>query len=386
MLQFHKSPTRDGVYVDAAFGASTGVKTLHLDSAFSVSVTGNVYAQPLYVQNGPSGGEMFVVATENNHLVAVDATGKALWDNTFGVPAPRSTLPCGNIDPLGITGTPVIDMTSTPPVIYFDTMVTGPKHMIHGVSLVDGRTEQPGFPIDLSAKLTGFDSPHQNQRGALLLLNGVLYVPYGGHAGDCQPYFGYVVGVRLSSPATLISWHTRANMGGIWAPGGLASDGVSVFAATGNTGGAGSTWGDGEGILRLSASLTFSALGTDYFAPTAWSNDDATDADLGGTGPVLFEISGARYALALGKDRTLYLLNRDNLGGIGGSLSSTVVANGELHGAGAVYTTSQGTYVAFHVRGSTPAGCPAPPRSCPEPRRRPKSSGVRRKLVWDRRS
>src|SRR5258708_6313422 len=146
VLQFHKSPTRDGVYVDAAFGVSTGVKTLHLDSAFSVSVTGNVYAQPLYVQNGPSGGEMFVVATENNHLVAVDATGKALWDNTFGAPAPRSTLPCGNIDPLGITGTPVIDMTSTPPVIYFDTMVTGPKHMIHGVSLVDGRTEQPGFP------------------------------------------------------------------------------------------------------------------------------------------------------------------------------------------------------------------------------------------------
>jgi hypothetical protein len=358
VLEFHKSPTRDGVYVDGAFSATTGIKTLHLDTTFSVTVTGNVYAQPLYVQNGPGGAEMFIVATEANHLVAVDATGKVLWDNTFGA-AVSSGLPCGNVSPLGITGTPVADMTSTPPVIYFDTMTTGPKHMIHAVSLVDGKTEQPGFPIDVSAKLTSFNSPHQSQRGALLLLNNVLYVPYGGHYGDCQPYYGYVVGVPLSNPGSLLSWHTRAIEGGIWGSGGLSTDGTSVFAATGNTAGTGGTWGDGEGILRLTPMLTFSAQGTDYFTPSAWASDDAADIDLGSTGPVLFQISGARYALALGKDRTLYLLNRDNLGGVGGALSSTAVANGELNGAAAVYATSQATYVAFHVSGSTPAGCPA---------------------------
>jgi hypothetical protein len=355
VLEFHKSPTRDGVYVDGAFAASTGVKTLHLDTTFSVTVTGNVYAQPLYVQNGPNGGEMFIVATEANHLVAVDATGKVLWDNPIG-PAVSSGLPCGNVSPLGITGTPVIDTASTPPTIYFDTMTTGPKHVIHGVSLVDGKTEQSGFPIDVSAKITGFDSPHQSQRGALLLLNNILYVPYGGHYGDCQPYYGYVVGVPLSSPGSLISWHTKAIQGGIWASGGVASDGTSIFAATGNTAGTGGTWGDGEGILKLTSMLTFTGQGTDYFTPSAWATYDATDNDLGTTGPVLFQISGARYALALGKDSTLYLLNRDNLGGVGGALSSTVVASGGLYGAGAVYTTSQGTYVAFR---GTPAGCPA---------------------------
>jgi hypothetical protein len=356
VLQFHGGPSRDGLYTDPAFTATTGVSTLHLDSTFNVSVNGNVYAQPIYVPNGgPSGGEMFIVATEANYLIAVDAAGNRIWQNVIGA-AVSSGLPCGDISPLGITGTPVVDATSS--VIYFDTMTTGPKHLIHGVSLANGSIEQPGFPIDVSAKIMGFDSAHQNQRGALLLVNNVLYVPYGGHYGDCGPYYGYVVGVPLSSPGSPIAWHTTASAGGIWAVGGLASDGTSIFAATGNTTGTGGTWGDGEGILRLTSSLTFSGQSTDYFAPSAWANDDNADLDLGSTAPVLFQISGAHYALALGKDKTLYILNHDNLGGVGGALSSTVVANGEIIGAAAVYTTSQGTYVAFRVNGSTPTGCP----------------------------
>src|SRR5258708_16613693 len=121
--------------------------SMHLDTTFSVSVTGNVYAQPLYLESGPNGGEMFVVATEDNHLIAVDGTGKLLWDNTFGAPARQAfpgytgtPPPCGNTDPLGITRTPVIDPSAKPPVIYFDTMNTAPiKHMIHAVSLKDGK-------------------------------------------------------------------------------------------------------------------------------------------------------------------------------------------------------------------------------------------------------
>src|SRR5579872_1339717 len=149
---FHKNPTRDGVYVDAKFNKAA-LMTVHRDTTFSPTVTGSVYAQPLYLANGPSGGEEFFVATEQNHVVAIDATGKVVWDKTFGAPA-TSGLPCGNINPLGITGTPVIDSTASPPIIYFDTMTTGPKHMIHAVSLKDGMTEQPGFPVDVSAKVS----------------------------------------------------------------------------------------------------------------------------------------------------------------------------------------------------------------------------------------
>jgi hypothetical protein len=358
---FHNSRTRDGVFVDPAFTASTGLKTLHRDTTFAVSLSANAYAQPLYY-SGPS-GEMFIVATEDNHLLAVDGAGKTLWNNSFGA-AVTSGLPCGNIasggNPLGITGTPVIDDQASPAVIYFDTMTTGPKHMIHAVSLADGKTERPGFPIDVSARVSGFGSAHQNERAALLLFDNTLYVPYGGHWGDCGPYNGYVVGVPLSNPTgPLLEWHTSASEGGIWGVGGPSSDGTSVFVTTGNTSGASPTkWGDGEGLLRLPTSLQFSGATADYFMPSGWYADDTGDVDLGSTGPILFDIGGAHYAVAMGKDSNLYLLSRDSLGGIGADLASAAVGNGELNGAGAVYTTAKGTYVAFRVAGSV-AGCPA---------------------------
>jgi hypothetical protein len=359
---FHKNPTRDGVYVDPAFTASTGLKTLHLDSTFKVSLGANAYAQPLYY-SGPS-GEMFIVATEDNHLIAVDGTGKTIWNHQFGSPA-TSGLPCGNIaasgNPLGITGTPVIDDQANPPVIYFDTMTAGPKHLIHAVSLADGKTEQNGFPIDVSARVPGFGSANQNQRGALLLVGGTLYVPYGGHWGDCGPYNGYVIGVPVSNPGgTLLEWHTTASAGGIWAVGGPATDGTSIFVTTGNTSGTSpSQWGSGEGLLRLGARLQFTGQTADYFAPRGWFTDDLGDVDLGSTGPLLFQIGSARYAVAMGKDQYMYVLNRDSLGGVGGELVGTQVGTGDLNGSGAVYTTAKGTYVAFHVSNAPAAGCPS---------------------------
>jgi hypothetical protein len=74
--------------------------------------------------------------------------------------------------------------------------------------------------------------------------------------------------------------------------------------------------------------------------------------------------------VAFGKDGILYLLNRDNLGGQGGALSTHTVASqtgaayyGALNAAAAVYTTSLGTYVAFHANGNAPGiqimGCPS---------------------------
>ena len=75
----------------------------------------------------------------------------------------------------------------------------------------------------------------QNERGALIIVKDMLYVPYGGHYGDCGQYHGWVVGVSLSDPTEVVAWATRAQAGGIWAPGGIASDGTSLFVATGNT-------------------------------------------------------------------------------------------------------------------------------------------------------
>ncbi|HEY6463147.1 MAG TPA: hypothetical protein VIY73_23415, partial [Polyangiaceae bacterium] len=60
-----------------------------------------------------------------------------------------------------------------------------------------------------------------------------------------------------------------------------------------------------------------------------------------------------------GKDGNLYILNRDNLGGIGGELLKTPVSGNNIKGALAAYTTAQGTYVAMHIEGGGGSSCPS---------------------------
>jgi hypothetical protein len=361
VLQHHKNATRDGVYVDKAFTAAA-MATMHRDTTFSASVNGSMYAQPLYVENGPGGQEAFIIATEANHVAAIGGTGTTLWDHPYGTPV-SAGLPCGNVSPLGITGTPVIDTASRS--IYFDAMTQGPKHLIHAVSLDDG-SEKSGWPVDVSATISGFDSSVQNQRGALLFLNGTVYVPYGGHYGDCGNYHGWVIGVPSGNPSGAIAWHTDQSDGGIWAHGGLSTDGTSIFLATGNTTQPGliftppQSWAGGDAVIRLSQALAFSTQSppaADYFVPSDWMQLDSNDQDLGGTNPVLFDSGGQHLVAILGKNGYLYVLNRDNLGGVS-SATGTLVSNGELMGAPAAYTTSQGTYVAFRANQAA-VNCPS---------------------------
>src|SRR5262249_49307314 len=143
------------------------------------------------------------------------------------------------------------------------------KHLIFALA-VDSGNPLPGWPVDVNAvaSFNGvvFDSSVQNQRGALQLLDGTLYVPYGGHFGDCGIYHGWVIGVPLANPATVESWATRARAGGAWSVSGVATDGASLYVATGNTFGA-VEWSDGEAVIRLQPGPHFSGETLDYFAP-----------------------------------------------------------------------------------------------------------------------
>jgi len=380
VYQHHKNGTRNGVYIDSILtsGATGNAATMHA-LGFMGTVTTTVYAQPLYVQNGPGGVETLIVATEDNHVTAYNATtGVSIWDKgptTYGNPV-TGGLPCGDIPTLGITGTPFIDPASPinggAGVIYFAAMVNSggtPKHMVYAVKLSDGSV-LPNWPVDVSAKVPSFVSACQNQRGALQFVKGVLYVPYGGLDGDCysngQPYYGWVIGFPASSPQTPLGWHTAAPKGGIWGPGALPTDGTSIFPVTGNTSVTGTTWGGGEAVIRLAATATgptFSGNAVDYYAPTNWQTLDDGDADLGGGSEVIFDMPGApkpHLVAAGGKDKNFYLLNRDNLGGIGAEIiPPQAVSTNELKGAPAVYTTKTATYVAFHVEGGRGSGCPA---------------------------
>ncbi len=367
VLTYHGSVDRSGHYVVPALTWERG-RTMRLDENFRAKITGHVYAQPLSWRGADLLPPILLVASEDDVVHAVDArTGAEVWTRRLGKAVPRSSLPCGNINPLGITGTPVIDDSKQ--AVYLDAAVegrSGPRHLVFALSLKDGST-LPGWPVDIADALARLHRPFvsaaQNQRGALAILDGRVFVPYGGHYGDCGDYHGVVVGISLSDPGDVTSWETRARGGGIWAPGGLSSDGKSLFAATGNTLGA-SSYADGEAVVRLGPTLRRSAGKRDFFAPSDWHALDERDADLGGTNPLPLDVAGPRgtraLLLALGKDRKAYLLDRDDLGGIGGQLAAATVATRLIITAPAAYPADDGVLVALHADG---AQCPGATRA-----------------------
>jgi hypothetical protein len=281
----------------------------------------------------------------------------------LGKPVARSALRCGNISPLGIAGTPVIEEASS--AIYLDANIadsSGPRHRLFALSLKDGSV-MPGWPIDVTDVLRSvhqfFNSRDQNQRGALTILEGMLYVTFGGHFGDCGNYHGWVVGASLREPRRVAAWSTRARGGGIWAPGGISVAGQSLLMATGNTFGV-STWRDGEAVFRLAPDLHRSSEKRDFFAPPNWLSLDQQDADLGGTNPIPLNPGASTnrqtLMLGLGKDGRGYLLDQTNLGGIGGSLAAETVSRRPIRTAPAVYEVGADLYVAVQAAG---AHCPS---------------------------
>ena len=352
---YHNGLNRHGEYVVPGLTATTAA-SMHQDSAFSAAFTGAVYAQPLYWQPSGSTTGQVIVATETNLVEALDGnTGARVWSTQLPAGPSSNQLQCGNIPLEGITGTPAIDPASG--IIYLDA-VTGTtaatvRHQIYALSASTGAV-QPGYPLDVQAALAArgitFDSTDQGERGAVLFFNGAAYVSYGGRSGDCGNYHGMVVQIAPSAqPSVAGAWTTRANRGGIWAQGGSASDGHAVFVTTGNTSGA-TTYGDGEGIIRLKSGLAHSTGTANFFTPANWQKLDQDDLDLGGTEALPFLAAGSdasQRLIAFGKDGNAYLVDRRNLGGIGGQLATQHVSGSEIITAPAIYNTDTTSMVVF---------------------------------------
>src|SRR5947209_6760714 len=168
-------------------------------------------------------------------------------------------------------------------------------------------------------------------------------VPFSAFA--CGNIHGWVVGVPLADPQRVSAWRSRGRGAGIWAPGGIASDGQALYVSTGNTLGA-RDWADGEAVFRLHPDLRHSERNSDFFAATDWRALDSRDADLGGTNPLPLDLPGGQpVVLALGKDEKAYLLDRHNLGGFGGSLVIERVATYPIRTAPAAYPAANAMFV-----------------------------------------
>ena len=269
---------------------------------WKASLDGAVYGQPIVL------GTTVVAATEGGSLYGLSlSTGAVLWRAHIADPIALSQLPCGNINPLGITGTPAYDPSDGLVLAVAET--AGGHHVLAGVSLATGtiafhRTLDP---------LSGTAIASQ-QRAAILVANDRVYVAYGGLAGDCASYIGQVVSVASDGSGTPIGWAVPTTReGGIWATAGPVEDTDGTILVAAGNGASNTTFDGSDSVTRLSPTLSR----LDYFAPSTWADDNNNDLDLGSMSPVLV---GGKVLIA-GKRGTAYLLNPSHLGGIGGQVT-----------------------------------------------------------------
>jgi hypothetical protein len=181
VVQFHNHASRDGLYIDPAFTQSAAAN-LSRDLNFDGTISGDAYAQPLYIEGGPS-GPMVIAVTESNNVYALDAVnGTIIWQRNVGPPVPANDLNCSQFDPMGITGTPIVDLASR--ALFLDAMTTPDggttkKHYIISLN-VDTGAINSGWPVDVEATASyngiNFTAAIQQQRPALTIVGSILYV------------------------------------------------------------------------------------------------------------------------------------------------------------------------------------------------------------------
>ena len=345
---FHNDNLRTGQNLNEPVLTPVNVNSTQFGKLFSYGTDGISHASPLYVANlsipGKGSRNVVYVATEHNSVYAFDADGLSsapIWKVSFINPAAGiTTVPAadtgeiGDIAPeIGITSTPVIDpATSTLYIVAKTKEVSGSTtsymQRLHALDLATGAEKFAG-PVVIQASVPGtgagsqggvlpFISLRENQRPALLLSNGVIYIAFGSH-GDIAPYHGWVLGYNATSLQQTMAFCVSPNgaQGGIWQSGmGPASDSTgSVFFMTANgvfnanTGGA----DYGDSILKLSPTGTV----TDYFTPRDQAMMNANNWDLASSGPLLLpDQSGSKPHLLVsaGKTGSVYLVDRDNMG------------------------------------------------------------------------
>jgi hypothetical protein len=354
VLTWHYDNSRSGVNANETGLMPSNVASKTFGKVGEFTVNGQVDGQILYVSqvNIPNVGKKNVIyfATENDIVYAVDAdsisgsTATVLWSTSLvpsGEAAASSQSGCGNINPNGVTATPVIDLTRNAIYLVAMTMntqtVTTQFDRLHALDLSTG-AELFGGPTTIAPTYPGsqgnvlnntitFDPVVQHDRAALTEVGDQIYTAWSGMYGDCAPYSAWVVSFNADTLAQsgALVLAPDYDGAGIWLSGaGLSADAAgSIYLSTGNaTNNLSETPPVGdypESIVRLAPGVPLTVA--DFFMPSNVVSLSQQDQDLSSAGvlllPDLTDGSAVTRQLAVtsGKDGNLLLLDRTNLGG-----------------------------------------------------------------------
>ncbi len=354
VLTYHNNNQRTGLNPLETTLTVANVSVRQFGLLKVLQTDGKVDSEPLYVYQLPINGQrrnVVFVVTEHDSIYAFDADNLVLlWKTSALVngETPSDDLNCNGATPeIGITGTPVIDLSKgTHGVIYFVAMSKdaqdGYHQRLHALDLTNG-AEMFGGPVEIQAKYPGtgdnsqdgyviFDPKQYFARPGLLEFNGSIYVTFASHC-DYRPYTGWLLRYSASdlSQLTILNVTPNGNSGAIWqSASGIATDSDGyLYVLDGNgtfdtvlDGNGFPVNGDfGNGMLKLSPldqGLNHGLKIVDYFEPYNTVEESDNDVDLGAGGAVVVDVpsgSGtAHLVLGAGKDANIYVADRSNLG------------------------------------------------------------------------
>ena len=332
VLTYKNDLSRTGQNTNETLLTTSNTNSMQFGKHVAYSVDGQVYAQPLYDPNLTIGGtthNVVFAATENDSVYAFDADQTSnvapLWHDSFIKPPNVNTVSsndvsCNDISPqYGITGTPVIDAATNTLYVVANTLEGSNNiYRLHALDITTG-LEKAGSPVVIAT--SGFDPVHQLQRAGLLLLNGRVYIAFGGHC-DNPPYHGWIFAYDASTltQSAVYNDDVTGADSGIWQSGqGLAADSNGdIYVMTGNgtfdlnTGGVDA----GDTFLKLSTQSGLKVI--DSFTPFNQACLSQNDADLGSGGNLLLPTQSGSHPnelIGVGKEGRIYVVDRDHMGG-----------------------------------------------------------------------
>src|SRR5258708_15629603 len=231
VLTQHNDNSRTGANLKEISLKTSNVNVSTFGKLFGMPVDGFVFAQPLYMPsvNLPNIGthNVLFVATAHDSVYAFDAdTGAQLWRKSLGTAVPSSVINTVNIQvEVGIISTPVIDPSTNTLYVVAKTYENSVQiFRLHALDILNQGAEKLGGPIQIAGQYPGsgvsndgaghvlFVAAEENQRPALTLVNGVVYVAFASHE-DRNPYPGWVLAYSAANLQQLATYNTTPNAG-----------------------------------------------------------------------------------------------------------------------------------------------------------------------------